>query len=154
MELRDEMGGSGEFLDALIDLDWLAGKFLENEFEDNGAQLLPLIEEKRLALEASPASPLKLLRVKILLDDLQNNRHRIQEIFQWIDDAKENEEDIWKLLVREGLISDEQFEELENLENTEIEKISSILKSTKGGQGISFLPTTMADLRYTLGQLW
>ena len=106
MELRDEVGG-GEFLDALIDLELLAGKFLENEFEDNGAQLLPLIEEKRLALEASPASPSKLLCVKILLDDLQNNRHRIQEIFQQIDDAEENEEDIWKILVREGLISDE-----------------------------------------------
>jgi len=62
--------GGGEFLDVLIDLDLLAGKFLENEFEDNGAQLLSLIEEKRLALEASPASSSKLLRVKILLDDL------------------------------------------------------------------------------------
>ena len=73
MELRDKVGG--EFLDVLIYLDLLAGKFLENEFED-GAQLLPVIEEKRLALEASPASPSKLLHVKILLDDLQNNRHR------------------------------------------------------------------------------
>ena len=91
--------------------------------------------------------------MKILLDDLQNNRHRIQEIFQRIDDAEDNEDDIWKTLVREGLISDEQFEELDNLKNTEIEKISSILKSTKSGQGISFLPT-MAALRYTFGQLW
>ena len=40
MELRDEVGG-GDFLDALIDLDLLAGKFLENEFDD-GALLLPL----------------------------------------------------------------------------------------------------------------
>ena len=39
MELRDEV--SGEFLDALFDLQLLAGKFLENEFED-GVQLLPL----------------------------------------------------------------------------------------------------------------
>ena len=138
MELRDKVGDA--FLDALYDLDLLAGKFLENEFEGNGAQLLPLIEERRLALEASTASSSTLHRVKILLDDLQNNRHRIQEIFQRIDDAEENEEDIWKILVREGLISDEQFEELENLENTEIEKISSILKSTKSGQGIPFLP--------------
>ena len=111
MELRNEVGG--EFLDALIDLDLLAGKFLENEFDD-GALLLPLIEERLLALEASPASSSKLLRVKILLNDLQNNRHRIQRI----DDAEENETDIWKILVREGLISDEQFKELENLENT------------------------------------
>ena len=155
MELRDEVGGgSGEFLDALIDLDFLTGKFLVNEFEDNGIQLLPLIEEKRLALEASPASPSKLLRVKILLYDLQNNRHRIQEIFQRIDDAQDNEEDIWKIFVREGLISDEQFEKLSQLENTEIKKILSILKGIKSGQGISFLPTTMKALRYAFGQLW
>ena len=152
MELRDEVS-AGEFLDALIDLDLLAGKFLENEFED-GVLLLPLIEEKRVSLEASPASPSKLLRVKILLDDINNNRHRIQEIFQRIDDAEENEADIWKILVREGLISDDQFEELENLENTEIEKVSSVLKGSKIGQGVSFLPTTLAALRYTFGQLW
>lgn len=64
MELRDEVGD--EFLDALIALDLLAGKFLENEFED-GTQLLPLIEERRLELEASPASPSKLLRVEDLI---------------------------------------------------------------------------------------
>ena len=58
------------------------------------------------------------------------------------------------MLEREGLISDEQFEQLGELENTEIEKISSILKGTKIGQGVSFLPTTMTALRYTLGELW
>ena len=82
--------------------------------------------------------------MKILLDDLQNNRHRIQEIFQRIDDVEENEEDIWTFLVREGLISDEEFEKLSQLENTELKEISSIVKGVKSGQGISFLPTTMA----------
>ena len=48
-------------------------------------------------MEASPASPSKLLRLKILLDDINNNRRRIQEIFQRIDDAQDNEEDIWKI---------------------------------------------------------
>ena len=52
---------------------------------------------------------------------------RIQEIFQRIHDEEDDDEDIWKILVREGLISDEQFEELENLENIELEDISSIL---------------------------
>ena len=37
---------------------------------------------------------------------------------------------------------------------TEIKKNSSILKGTKSGQGISFLPTSMTALRYTLGPLW
>ena len=58
------------------------------------------------------------------------------------------------MLSQEGLISDEQFEELKDLENTEVEEISNVLKGVKIGQGISFLPTTMSFLRYTLGRLW
>ena len=41
-----------------------------------------------------------------------------------------------------------------SLENTELKEISSILKGTKIGQGISFLPTAMSALRYTFGRLW
>ena len=90
----------------------------------------------------------------MLLDDINNNRRRIQEIFQRIDDADDNEADIWKMLAREDLISDEQFEELKDLENTEVEEISNILKGVKIGQGIPFLPTSLKDLRHMFGQLW
>ena len=65
--------------------------------------MLPLIEERRLKLEASPASLSKLLRVKMLLSDINNNRRRVQELFRRIDDEEDNEEDIWKLLARLGL---------------------------------------------------
>ena len=96
MELRDEVGK--EFLDPLLYLDLLAGKFLIDEFQE---PLLPLIEEQRLKLEASPASLTKLLRVKMLLSDINNNRRRVHELFQRVDDAEDNEEDIWKLLARQ-----------------------------------------------------
>ena len=100
MELRDEVGK--EFLDALLDLELFAGKFLIDEFQE-GKPLLPIIEEQRQTLEASPASLSKLLRVKMLLCDINNNRRRVQELFQRIDDAEDNEEDIWKLLAHQGL---------------------------------------------------
>ena len=74
MELRDEVGK--EFLDALLDLELLAGKFLIDEFQE-GKPLLPLIEEQRLKLEASPASLSKFLRVKMLLSDTNSNRRRV-----------------------------------------------------------------------------
>ena len=92
--------------------------------------MLPLIEERRLELEASPASLLKLLRVKMLLRDINNNRRRVQELFQRIDDAEDNEEDIWKLLACQGL------------------------KGVKIGQGIPFLPTSLKGLRTVFGALW
>ena len=53
MELRDEVGA--EFLDALLDSELLVGKFLIGEFQEE-EPLLPLIEERRLKLEVSPAS--------------------------------------------------------------------------------------------------
>ena len=65
MELRDEVGK--EFLDPLLDLELLAGKFLIDGFQEGGGALLPLIEERRLKLETSQASLTKLLRVKVLL---------------------------------------------------------------------------------------
>ena len=62
MELRNDV--DGELVDALIDLELLVGKFLGDEYE-NEQSLLPLIEERRLKLEVSPASKSKLLRMNI-----------------------------------------------------------------------------------------
>ena len=79
MELREEVGKE-YFLDALLDLELLAGKFLFDEFQE---PLFPLIEERRLKLEATPASLTKLFPVK-MLSDKNNNRCRVQELFQRI----------------------------------------------------------------------
>ena len=125
MELRDEVGE--EILDALLDLELLAGKFLIDEFQEV-EPLLSLIEARKLKLEASPASLSKLLHVKMLLSDRNNNRRRVQELFKRIDDAEDNEEDIWKFLALQGLISDEQFEKLRKLYNTDIETIANTIE--------------------------
>ena len=117
-------------------MELLAGKFLIDEFQEGGP-FLPLIEE--LKLETSPASLTKLLLVMMLLSDINNNRHRVQELFQCNDDSEDNEEDIWKLLARQGLLSDEQFEKVSKLYNTDTER---------------FLPTPLKRLRAIFGALW
>ena len=149
MELRNDV--DGELLDALFDLELLVGKFLVDEYE-NEQSLLPLIEERRLKLEASPPSKSKLLHMNMLLDDINNNRRRIREIFQHIDDADDNEEGVWKMLVREGLLSGDQFEKLSALDSTDMEK--SVLEGAKIGQGVSFLPMSFSDLHNIFGKLW
>ena len=80
------------------------------------------------------------------MSDINNNRCCVQILFQHIDDVEDNEEDIWKLLARQGLISEEQFEKLSKLDNTDIETIASVLKGVKIGQGIPFLPTIVGAL--------
>ena len=113
-----------------------------------------MIEERRLKLEASPASLTKLLRVKMLLNYINNNRRHVQELFQRFGDAEDNEEDIWKLLPRQGLISDEQFENLSKLDNTYIETIANVPKGVKMGRGVPFLPTSLKGLRTIFSALW
>ena len=142
---------SMESLDALIDWELLV--VLIDEYE-NELSLLPLIEERRLKLEASPASKSKLLRMNMLLDDINTNRCRIREIFQLIDDADDNEEDVWKMPAREGLISGDQFEKQSALDGTDMEMIANVLKGSKIGQGIPFLPTSLSELLNIFGKLY
>ena len=86
-ELCGEVGE--EEITALI---WLVDRFFVHEFHEDGGELLPLIEERRLTLTSnSKASPSKLLHIKILIDDINSNRLRIQEIFRRINEANENE---------------------------------------------------------------
>ena len=73
-------------------------------------------------------------------------------MFQRIDDAEDNKEDIWKLLARQGLISDEQFEKLSKLDNTYIETIARVLKGVKIGQWILFLSTSLKGLGTIFGE--
>ena len=86
------------------------------------------------------------------MSDINNNRYRVQELFQRIDDAEDNEEDILKLLARQGLISDEQFEKLNKLDNTILKPLR--VKGVKIGQGIQFLPTSLKGLHSMFGALW
>ena len=77
IELRYEV--REEYLDIVNILLLLVGQYVIKEFNDDGEPLSPMIEEKRLALQTSSTSPAKLLRLKILLDDINSNRHRIKE---------------------------------------------------------------------------
>ena len=52
------------------------------------------------------------------------------------------------MLVREGRLSDEQFKQLGELGDRE--KITEVIKDTKIGQGLNFLPRTISKLRHNL----
>ena len=48
------------------------------------------------------------------------------------------------MLVREGLLSDEQFKQLGGFEGPDLEKITEVIMDTKIGQGLNFLPWTIS----------
>ena len=57
-------------------------------------------------------------------------------------------------MVREGLLSNEQFERLAELEEEpDMQTIKEVITSTKIGKGLNFLPRTLSSLRYALQSL-
>ena len=90
----------------------------------------------------------------MLLDDIAKNRYRVEHI-QRLMDAEDKDEmsTILQMLVREGLLSDEQFKQHGELEDTDLEKITEVIMDTKIRQGLNFLPRTLSNLRHTLHSL-
>ena len=56
-------------------------------------------------------------------------------------------------LVREGLLSDKQFEKLVELDVSDLAAVALVIKDTRVGQGVKFLPNTMKSIRESLGTL-
>ena len=88
-------------------------------------------------------------RLKMLLNDIKNNRYRVNSILQQLNDAdgdKDRIKDALEQLAREDLLSDEQFEKILELEDITLPAVADIIKGTKLGQGLKFLPRTIVGL--------
>ena len=91
----------------------------------------------------------------MLLDDIAKNRYRVEQLIQRLMDAEDKDEmsTILQMLVREGLLSHEQFKQLGELEEPDLEKITEVITDTKIWQGLNLLPRTISKLRHTLHSL-
>ena len=138
-----------EFINTIIKLEELIDAFFTDEFLD-GAPILPMIDELRAAIANSPITKLKQQRLKMLIDDISTNRYRVKSILTALNNAKEDKQDIKNALgrlAREELLSEEQFQKIGMLEKSfDLPAIALIIKDTKIGQGINFLPRKMNDL--------
>ena len=152
-ELKDDI--DEEFVDIVLDIEKLLEIFIEAEFLD-GELIRPQIDKLLNKLETSEIPKSNRHRIKMLLDDIIKNRYRVDQIIQRLMDAEDKDEmsTILQMLVREGLLSDEQFKQLGELEDPDFEKITEVIKDTKMGQGLNFLPRTISKLRPTLHPYW
>ena len=69
----------------------------------------------------------------MLLDDIEKNRHRVEQTFQRLMDTENKDEmlHVLKTLVREEHLSDEQFEQLAELEDPDLDTIKAVITETK-----------------------
>ena len=120
--------------DTLLVLEKAVGEFL-------------IIYDLLRELENSSIPLSKQLRLKMLIDDIDQNQYRVKLVFKWLDGAEDNEQDILKRLIRDGLLSEEQFKKLSALGDLiHPEAVADIVKDTKVGQELKFLPRTLNGL--------
>ena len=145
-EYKDEAGE--EYMDDILKLEELIDVFFGGDFID-GEPILPLIEEIMGRLEQSNIAKSSQHRLEMLLNDIKNNRYRIYSILMRLNDAdgdKDRMKDVLRQLAQEDLLSEEQFAQLMELEDLTLPAVVNIIKETKVGQGLKFLPRTITGL--------
>ena len=154
MDIKEEI--NVEFMDIVVNIENLLETFFVEEFID-GEAIRPRINTLLDQLENSKIPKSKQHRIRMLLNNIEKNRYRVEQIFQRLMDAEDEDNmlHILKALVREGLLSDEQFERLAELEDDDpdMQTIKEIITETKIGEGLNFLPRTLSSLRYALQSL-
>ena len=95
----------------------------------------------------------KLLKLRILLKHIDHNRYRVYNILSRLDKAEDEEEwrNISKQLAREELLSPEQFVKVVDVDK--LSDVADIIRDTKIGHGINFLPTKLSGLKDKLEML-
>ena len=150
-ELLDEFQTEDE-LKKLIDV------YIENEFVGQ-MSIMNDIKKSLNNLSSSRNIPKsKLHRINMLLNEIGRNRDRIETILKCMslvfDSGDDNVIRTLQQLLKEELLSDEQYFKLADMVcDLNLAKLISVIKETKVGQGMSFLPRKTSDLLDKLG-LW
>ena len=127
------------FIGSVLELEKLVELFL-----DGKATLASIIDICR-SLENSSLLLSDQLRLRMLLNDIADNQYRVQTILRRLNET--NDENTLKQLVREQLLSPEQYEKINAAAALDLTAIADIIKDTKVGRGLKFLPRTVDDLK-------
>ena len=148
-KLLDLMNGFGKDGVNVEELNELLNLFFERKRDENDDLFLPNILHitKNLPVDKSEE-----IRFEILLKNVDENRYRVKDILTRLNRASNEEHflNVLETLSREGLLSRDQYDKLKSREKIGISNIANIIKSTKIGRGLRFLPRLSKDLKQTL----
>ena len=132
-------------------LNELLQMFFDDKYDENHELLLPQIKHIIVNL---PIPKTDQLRFQILLKDLSDNRYRIERILTRLNSASTEEEYVDQLghLTGEKFLSMDQYDQLKasSRANRDISHVANIIKMSKIGRGIKFLPRTRRGLYESL----
>ena len=142
-----------KYLDLLQQLIEMVHLYYESDYIKNDS-ILPLLEGlvNKLDAVSSMTAKTKLLRVKMIANDIAVNRDRITEIFNSLSNPSDNVQSTLKILWVKNLLSNEQYKLLSK-NKFDLNNVKEMLMKTKYGRGESFLPRRSVDILEKLHHL-
>ena len=151
-DLLEQLENEEDFAVEVQELKTLIDEYIENEFRGN-TSIMSDIKNRLVTLSNSEnISKTTLHRVEMLLQEIERNRYRVNQVLQRMStvlkDGKEKE--LMRMLMRlarEELLSQDQFMKLVVMKkDLDFEKLISVIKETKIGRGLDFMPRKTIDL--------
>ena len=90
-DLMEDIKEETEFMDIVLGIEKLLEEFFVEEFFVDGETIRPQINALINQLENAKIPKSKQHSIKMLLDDIEKNRYRVEQIFQRLMDAEEEE---------------------------------------------------------------
>ena len=130
---------------------YLEEEFLERDGDAIDGKIIELVNSLSGSKNISKAS---LIKIKMLITDIERNRQRVKDIVNRFSQAGDDRDSrLWiiKQLAKENLIMEQQYFRLvEEIEELDIKRLIDVIKEFKIGEGLDFLPRKTNRLIDTL----
>ena len=154
MESVNEVQRDEEIIDAVTELEELIAVYLEDEFLERESVAEKVHELLDKLSNSKHVQKSLLLKIKFLVNDIAKNRVRVREIVRRFNQAGDDSKSrLWIIeqLAKEELLSEQQYFKLvEIIDEIDIKQLTDVIRETKIGQGMNFLPRKTGDLIDTL----
>ena len=161
-ELQELVAGiekDEDIIDTVLSLEELLNIYLEQEFLERDGDAIDgkIIELVNSLSHSKNISKASLIKIKMLINDIERNRQRVKSIVNRFSQAGDDRDSrLWiiKQLAKENLVTEHQYLRLiEEIEELDIKRFIDIIKEFKIGEGLDFLPRKTNKLVDTL-QEW
>jgi ferritin len=152
MEIVTEFEKDEDIIETVTELEELIEMYLEDEefLERESAVAVKVHELLDKLSKSKHVQKSLLLKIKILVNDISKNRVRVREIVRRFNRAGDDSKSrLWIIeqLAKEELLSEQQYFKLaEIIDEIDIKQLTDVIRETKIGQGMNFLPRKTGDL--------
>ena len=155
LESVKELQRNEEIIDDVTELEELIAMYLEDSKSLEPESVAEKVHELLDKLSKSKhVQKSLLLKIKMLVNDIPKNRVRVREIVRRFNQAGDDSRSrLWIIeqLAKEELLSEQQYFKLvEIIDEIDIKQLTDVIRETKIGQGMNFLPRKTGDLNDSL----